>query len=317
MPLADKRPLRPNSRHFKLTDYRPPQANLQSAPPAPQAARFIPGAGKLRNRPCVILSLQSFFSRADFAGAARFRGQRSLRDRLVSLALSALVIALIAIAVVQMGYVDLPPRFGGERLTAITVAPAAASKEKQAEEQKQDKAALPDTTAPVTPPAAVQKIVIPISKAPPAFIPISSDDFAKSDLSKLGKGSSGATSGTSGSAYGPGEGPQGQRLYKAEWVREPTQAELAGYMTERSAGARWAEIACRTIERNRVDNCQALGESPAGSGLARSLRQAAWQFQVRPPRIDGKPQVGAWVKIHFDFIHTVRDAKDDDPPADP
>ena len=265
----------------------------------------------------MILALPSFLRRADAEAVKRFRGQRRLRDRVVSLVLALLVVVLIAIVVVRMGYFAGSPKGRGENLTAISFSPAASSKDKQAKAEKQKQEDRPDKVAPITPPVAVQKIVIPISKAPPTFIPISSDDFAKSDISKMSRGSSGAASGSSGSAFGPGEGPQGQVLYRAEWVREPTQAELAGYMTERSAGARWAEIACRTIERNRVDNCQALGESPAGTGLARSLRQAAWQFQIRPPRIDGQPQVGAWVKIHFDFIHTVRDAKDDDPPADP
>jgi hypothetical protein len=27
----------------------------------------------------------------------------------------------------------------------------------------------------------------------------------------------------------------------------------------------------------------------------------AWQFLVKPPRIDNKPQLGVWVRIHFGF----------------
>jgi hypothetical protein len=63
----------------------------------------------------------------------------------------------------------------------------------------------------------------------------------------------------------------------------------------------WGLVACRTVEDFHVENCQTIGESPLGSGFAKAVRQAAWQFLVRPPRIDGKPQVGAWVRIRIDY----------------
>jgi hypothetical protein len=102
-------------------------------------------------------------------------------------------------------------------------------------------------------------------------------------------------------AAGVGTGPGGVTLYKAEWVREPTQAELRFYMPKNQPDNSWGMIACRTIPRNLVDDCVPLGDYPGGSGIARALVNAAWQFKVRPPRINGVPEVGAWVRIRIDF----------------
>ena len=143
-------------------------------------------------------------------------------------------------------------------------------------------------------------------ETPPSWL-VSKDEYAASDISKIpsrGAVASGDGAGSgkdSGTAYGPGEGPGGESLYNAEWQREPTRAELATYLPANMQTG-WALIACQTVPGNRVENCRALDESPKGSGLARGLRLAAWQFRVLPPRIGGKPVIGAWVRIRFDLV---------------
>lgn len=176
--------------------------------------------------------------------------------------------------------------------------------------------AAPKSPKPPKPPSS--KDPKPAKSPPPAMIQLvgGSEMFDATDISKLpthpgdevasGGGPGGVGQGKdSGSVYGPGEGPGGERLYNAEWYREPTHAELNGYMPP-NAQSGWAEIACRTIPDYHVENCRSLGESPVGSGLARALRQAAWQFRVRPPRIGGRQMIGAWVRIHFDLQEGIR-----------
>ena len=159
---------------------------------------------------------------------------------------------------------------------------------------------LPTPEAPVT-------AAPPAPEVPPELLVLSKDEFAASDISNLPShhndddSGEGAGSGKdSGSAYGPGEGPGGERLYDAEWYREPTHAEMATYMPP-GAQTGWGMIACKTVERYHVENCRQLGESPVGSGLSRAMRLASWQFLVRPPRIGGRPVIGAWVRIRFDL----------------
>ena len=98
-----------------------------------------------------------------------------------------------------------------------------------------------------------------------------------------------------------GGGPHGETLYDADWYRKPTDAELATYIPQGGARTGWGMVACRTVERYRVEDCVEIGQSPEGSGFARAVRQAAWQFRVMPPRINGRPMVGAWVRIRIDY----------------
>ena len=138
----------------------------------------------------------------------------------------------------------------------------------------------------------------PSTKESP-WLEMSKDEMASSDISKLPK----AGSGSGGDSEVVGQGPNGEALYAAEWAREPTDAELAGYLP-RNAPEGYGLIACKTIPNNRVDDCVELENSPPGSHLASAVRQAAWQFHVRPPRKGGHALIGSWVRIRIDYYHS-------------
>lgn len=152
---------------------------------------------------------------------------------------------------------------------------------------------------------------VPAATAPPVplqMVIVSREVFAASDIARMpshrgehpaDNGTAG-TGGGGGSTSGPGEGPGGEQLFDADWYRKPTHAELAYYLPPGTQTG-WGMIACQTIDQYRVDNCREIGDSPPGSGLARAVRQAAWQFRVRPPRVGGRLLVGAWVRIRIDI----------------
>ena len=157
----------------------------------------------------------------------------------------------------------------------------------------------------------------PVPKPPPSILPVkptiapppqppkektqpwiemSHDEMAAADVSSLPKSS------TDGDSEEVGRGPHGEVLYAAEWARRPTDAELGGYLP-RNAPDGFGLIACKTIPGNRVDDCVELDQWPHGSRLAAAVRQAAWQFRVRPPRKNGRPMIGEWVQIRIDYEH--------------
>lgn len=95
-----------------------------------------------------------------------------------------------------------------------------------------------------------------------------------------------------------GAGPNGEPLYAATWYREPSNSELSGYLSTAN-GPGWGLIACRTVPDYHVDDCVLLDEFPTGSNIGRAVLAAAWQFQVRPPRVGGRSMVGEWVRIRI------------------
>ena len=169
---------------------------------------------------------------------------------------------------------------------------------------KPAKAAVkPRQTVPVPRPPRLPKAPRLHSPIPPLhpldMIEMTHDELAAGDIRNLPKGGSGSA----GDSEEVGRGPHGEILYAAEWAREPTDAELAGYMPP-NAPEGSGLVACKTIPDNRVDNCQEIGESPRGTHLARAVRLAAWQFRVRPPRKNGKALVGEWVRIRIDYYNS-------------
>ncbi|HEX8383335.1 MAG TPA: hypothetical protein VF592_08170 [Sphingomonas sp.] len=245
--------------------------------------------------------------------ASAYSHRLGWRERLPSLLLALAAALLIVLALLRLGLLPSQPAEPPSDLNSFNVAPddrAAGTPDTPAAAAARRRAtgAAPPTPRPPVPPPPVPKPVVPPPPFAPGVLVLDPGQFAAADIGRLpssGRGDAtgdGATGGDGASVYGPGEGPGGERLFNAEWFREPSDAELAGYLPPNGAPpGSWATIACRTAERYEVENCRSLGESPAGSGLARAMRQAAWQFRVRPPRIGGRPVIGAWVRIRISF----------------
>ena len=234
-----------------------------------------------------------------------------LRRRAAGIAIALLLEALLIIAILSLSMQSAGTGEGKRGLSAFSLeaesesASADRSDTETPVTEAQSQTATPIIPKPILPP------VNPLRLPPPSpdFIKVSKSEFDAMDISKLPASGSAGSSDAKGSGQGdkgmmgPGLGPGGAQLYPVAWLREPYDAELAPYLaTARGApGGGTADIACRMAEHNRVENCQIIGENPWGAGLAQALRKAAWQFLVKPPRIDNKPQLGVWVRIHFVF----------------
>ena len=238
------------------------------------------------------------------AGVSSFARYRpSTRNRAGGIAFSLAMIVLTFLVMLRMGAISLGEDRKNPSLVAINLTPPPPPQAASGSAPKKAAARVspvkPQQPRVLPPPVIKPKVTVP------ALVRVSRSDMAAWDISKLksadaGNAAGGAGNGT-GKLYGPGEAPGVGKLYNAEWYREPTHAELATYLPQGFHGPGSGMIVCRTVDNYHVENCQELNESPPGSGLARALRRASWQLLVRPPRIDGKPLVGAWVRIKFTY----------------
>ena len=246
------------------------------------------------------------------ASSSTYTGGGSRKGRAASVLLAVAITALVVLLLLRMGLFTPEPR-PSSALTTMTLLPgeeAQASRTPKPAPTRRARAA-----AASAPPKAKAAVPLPPPIVPPPaptpawnVMYLSHDEMAAADIGKMpshrgeqlaAKGDdSGDADASAGGGKGNGDGPGGSRLYDAEWYRRPSRAEMATYMPHLSQPG-WGMVACRTIADYRVEDCREIGESP-GSHLARAVREAAWQFRVLPPRINGRPVIGAWVRIRFD-----------------
>jgi protein TonB len=239
-------------------------------------------------------------------GRARARMRARLGDRITGAVLAVALEALLLLVLlslgqmrpahkdVQMATVAFDAREYSEQPTQPEPEPsseAARATPRPAQAQPQPEVAQ---VAPVTPPAAI--------------IPVSPQEMRSFDLSNLPQRPKAPAGPVIGPAYSPvfgdskrvGTAPNGQPMYAAAWYREPTDQELRGYLST-AQGPAWGLITCKTVADYRVEDCIGLDEYPEGSHMLRSVLAAAWQFKVRPPRVNGVSQVGDWVRIRIEY----------------
>lgn len=261
---------------------------------------------------------------AEPRGVAAF--WQALRDTPRRRKAASLAIALLLEALLLLLLLTLGKQFAGdgerEVVTTMTAIEFAAPPEpEQAERPASESAAAPDTPSP---PVTEQPLdPEPLRPSPLALRPTPAPEPEParpqqqpqqpepqaSPSPKIGaRIRPGATVGpadtgnprNAGDSQRVGTAPNGEPLYAARWYREPTDQELAGYLSTAN-GPGYALIACRTVRDYHVEDCVLESEGPQGSMMGRAVLAAAWQFRVRPARIGGREQFGTWVRIRIDY----------------
>jgi len=236
--------------------------------------------------------------------------RQPLQRRLSGFALALAINVGLLLVLMTLGVIP-PPSQKTMRGIVVSLIPESRSSAQTQTRKTQLQRPHVETNRPVPkPPPIILPVKPSIAPPPPQpttkpspWIEMSKEDMAAADISKIPA----AGSGGGGDSEVVGKGPNGEALYAAEWAREPTDAELGGYLP-RNAPEGYGLIACKTMPNDRVDDCYELDQEPHGSHLAAAVRQAAWQFRVRPPRKGGRPLIGSWVRIRIDYYHSAAES---------
>ncbi|MFM7348052.1 MAG: hypothetical protein ACKO01_01015 [Erythrobacter sp.] len=244
----------------------------------------------------------------------------SRRRKLASLAIAIALEGLIALLLLTLGAkIAGDPESKEEVTTFESVEFAAPPAPEREQPQESAEADTPQETAPVTPapPMRPSPLSLNPQPAPPPQPPVPAQPQPKPEPQpspaparpKIGARINPNQSygpvdtgnpRTAGDSERVGTAPNGEPLYAARWYREPTDQELAGYLSTAQAPS-VALIACKTVSGYYVEDCVLLSESPSGSQIGRAVLAAAWQFRVRPARIGGQEQFGSWVRIQITY----------------
>lgn len=229
-----------------------------------------------------------------------------LRRRASGLVLALVINALVVLVLLGIGAIPLKLPRGGQAPLIVNLVQSSDRQSTASKARTEDRRTPRiEETRPIPKPRILlpaKPTIVPPRESP--WLELSKAEMAAADIGRMPKGSGAGGSGP-GDSEQVGRAPNGEVLYAAEWARHPTNAELGGYLP-RNAPDGWGLVACRTIEGNRVEDCIELDQSPRGSHLARAVRQAAWQFRVRPPRKNGRPLIGSWVQIRIDYYSVAR-----------
>lgn len=248
-----------------------------------------------------------------------------LRRRGAALVLALIIELLLALLLLFLAP-PMPGKKNGDRTNVfgIEASKGEDSPDKKPAEKQRKKAAQAQKSQAQTqppPPPIPSPVVTPAAPVgPPTFLKLSRNDYQQGDISKVPTHQADADASDTDTADAGGaggandtptlgrKGKHGETLYVAEWYREPRDAELSPYINEnRARFPGFGLVACRTVARYHVEDCYELDET-RGTGFAGSVRQAAFQFLVRPPRVGKKLLVGEWVAIRIDYRRIKREA---------